>query len=113
MSRKIVLRTSALGNRIYAGTLSKNNPNVMNDSKVDVTDDAIRAVFEHLMTEHKRENKGLSSFGYEFEGFGEIHFFPPDNQTLGRLKKYESALKEIAEETDTPYARIANEALNG
>lgn len=87
MSRKIVLRTSALGNRIYAGTLSKKNPNVMNDSKVDVTDEAISAVFQHLMKEQQRKEEGNGSFGYGFEGMGELHYFPPESETLKKLKK--------------------------
>lgn len=77
MSRKIVLRTSMIGNRIYAGTVKKSDPRMLNDSKVDVTDEAIKAVFQHLMEEHKRHNKGKESFGYGYEGLGEIHFHPP------------------------------------
>jgi hypothetical protein len=87
MSRNIVLRVSGIGNRIYAGTISKKNPRIMNDSKKDVTDEAIKAVFQHLMEEHKRNNKGTQSFGYEFEGLGEIHYHPPENETLNKMTK--------------------------
>lgn len=72
--RNIVLRCSALGNRIYAGTVSKRDPNVMNDSKVDVTDEAIKAVFQHLQELYIR-SKGEQS-GYGYPGLGEIHFRP-------------------------------------
>jgi hypothetical protein len=77
LSRNIVLRVSGIANRIYAGTISKKNPNIMNDSKKDVTDEAIKAVFQHLMEEHKRSSKGTESFGYGFVGLGEIHYHPP------------------------------------
>jgi hypothetical protein len=87
MSRNIVLRTSFMGNRIYAGTLSKKNPNVMNDSKVDVTDEAIQSVFQHLMREHKKANRGTKSFGFGYEELGEIHYHPPGNETLKKMSE--------------------------
>jgi hypothetical protein len=75
--KNIVLRVSGIANRIYAGTISKKDPRIMNDSKVDVTDEAIKVVFQHLMEEHRRNEKGNESFGYGFEGLGEIHYHPP------------------------------------
>lgn len=81
MSKNVVLRVSGLGNRIYAGTISKRNPNIMNDSRTDVTDEAIKAVFQHLQMEHKRNDKGTKSFGYGFDGLGEIHYHPPKSNS--------------------------------
>ncbi|WP_019243668.1 MULTISPECIES: DUF7446 family protein [Bacillus] len=75
--KNLVLRVSGLGNKIYAGTINKKNPSIMNDSRKDVTDEAIKAVFQHLKEEHRRNKRGSKSFGYGFEGMGEIHFHPP------------------------------------
>lgn len=78
--KNLVLRVSGLGNRIYAGTISKSDPRIMTDNRKDVTDEAIKAVFQHLKEEHARNNNGEKSFGYEFEGLGEIHYHPPKNK---------------------------------
>jgi hypothetical protein len=86
VSRNLVIRVSDIANRIYAGTISSKNPHIMNDSKKDVTDEAIKAVFQHLMEEHKRNNKGNQSFGYGFEGLGEIHYHPPEGEKLKDVK---------------------------
>lgn len=73
MPRQIVV--TALGNRIeYATT---NGKGLITGKREDITDDVIKAVFQHLMGEHKRNNRGAKSFGYEFEGLGEIHYHPP------------------------------------
>ncbi len=45
--KNLKLRVSGLGNKIYAGTMNSKDPRVMYDSKKDVTDEAIRAVFQH------------------------------------------------------------------
>ena len=72
--KKIVLRCSAFGNKIYAGTLSKKDPNIMNDSKVDVTDEAIKVVFQHMYEMYSR-SKGEEK-GYSYKGIGGIFFVP-------------------------------------
>lgn len=72
MSKEIVV--TGLGNRIeYATT---NGKGLITGKREDVTDTCIKAVFQHLMTEHKRNNKGESSFGYAFDDLGEIHYHP-------------------------------------
>lgn len=53
--KNLSLRVSGLGNRIYAGTIVDHN--IIGDDKVDVTDEAIKAVFQHLMTEHQRNDR--------------------------------------------------------
>jgi hypothetical protein len=88
--KNATLMVSALCNRIYLGTMKKNSPfPVMNESRKDVTDEAIKAVFQHLKAEHEDHNKGTESFGYGFEGLGEIHFHPPENKTLKKIKSDE------------------------
>lgn len=73
MAKEIVV--TALGNRIeYATT---NGKGLITGKREDVTDACIKAVFRHLMDEHKRHKKGDESFGYGFEGLGEIHYHPP------------------------------------
>lgn len=73
MPKQIVV--TALGNRIEYATTNGNG--LITGKREDITDDAIKAVFQHLMAEHKRNNKGDESFGYGFEGLGEIHYHPP------------------------------------
>lgn len=46
--KNAVLMVSAMGNEIYLGTRSKKNPNVMNDSRVNFTKQAIGAVIQHM-----------------------------------------------------------------
>jgi hypothetical protein len=84
--KNATLMVSAGGNRIYLGTMKKNIPfPVMNESRKDVTDEAIKAVFQHLKGEHESHDRGTKSFGYGFEGLGEIHFHPPGNEALKRI----------------------------
>lgn len=70
------LVVTGIGNRIEWAT--HNGKGVITGTRVDVTDAAIKAVFQHLQEEHKRSGKsGTQSYGYEFEGIGELHFHPP------------------------------------
>lgn len=73
MPKQIVV--TGLSNRIeYATT---NGKGLITGKREDITDDAIKAVFQHLKEEHRRNKKGSESFGYGFKGLGEIHFHPP------------------------------------
>lgn len=73
MPKQVVV--TGLGNRIeYATT---NGKGLITGKREDITDDCIKAVFEHMMREHERNGRGEKSFGYIFEGFGELHYFPP------------------------------------
>lgn len=73
MPKQIVV--TALGNEIeYATT---NGKGLITGKRENITDEVIKAVFQHLMTEHERNNKGEESFGYGFKGLGEIHYHPP------------------------------------
>lgn len=83
MPKKIVV--TAIGNRIeYATT---NGKDLITGKHEDITDDAIKAVFQHLMDEHRRNNREEKSFGYGFEGLSEIHYHPPKNKTLEKMKE--------------------------
>lgn len=73
MPKEIVV--TAMGNKIEYATTNGNG--LITGKREDITDSCIRAVFQHLMEEHKRNNRGDKSFGYEFEGLGEIHYHPP------------------------------------
>lgn len=76
MPKQIVV--TGFNNRIeYATT---NGRGLITGKREDITKEAIKAVFHHMMEEHRRRNKGDESFGYVFEGFGEIHYFPPRNK---------------------------------
>jgi DNA helicase IV len=81
MSKQIVV--TALGNRIeYATT---NGKGLITGKREDITDEAIKAVFQHLMGEHKAHDRGQKSFGYVFEGLGEIHYHSP--KKIERVKE--------------------------
>lgn len=76
MPKQIVV--TALGNRIeYATT---NGKGLITGKREDITDECIAAVFQHMKREHEIHNKGDESFGYGFEGLGEIHFHPPKKE---------------------------------
>jgi len=76
------LVVTAIGNRIEWAT--HNGQGVITGKREDVTDQAIKAVFQHLQAEHKRNNRGKGSFGYVFEGLGEIHFHPPKSDDTSK-----------------------------
>jgi hypothetical protein len=46
--KKAVLMVSTMGNQIYLGTRSKKDPNSMNASRVNFTNQAIVAVIQHI-----------------------------------------------------------------
>ncbi|WEG18603.1 hypothetical protein PQ478_08975 [Alkalihalophilus pseudofirmus] len=78
MPKQIVV--TALGNRIeYATT---NGKGLITGKREDITDETIGAVFQHLMEEYKRNNKEGKSFGYGYEGLGEIHYHPPKQEDV-------------------------------
>jgi hypothetical protein len=69
---------TAMGNRIQYATT--NGKGVITGKREDITDECIKAVFQHLQAEHNRKDRGEKSFGYGFDGLGEIHFHPPKTQ---------------------------------
>jgi len=75
------LVVTGIGNRIEWATHNGNG--LITGKREDVTDQAIRAVFQHLQAEHGRNNKGAASFGYAFDGLGEIHFHPHKEESKG------------------------------
>lgn len=70
--KNAVLRVSALGNRIYLGTVSKRDPNVLNDERVDFTDQCIRAMIQHM--QGLPEGKDC----YEVTGLGRLVWEPAE-----------------------------------
>ena len=76
------LVVTGIGNRIEWAT--HNGKGVISGKREDVTESAIKVVFQHLMEEHKRSGKSENqSHGYEFVGIGEIHFHPPKDRLKG------------------------------
>lgn len=74
------LVVTALSNQIEYVT--HNGKGLITGKRENVTDDAINAVFEHMMREYQtRISKGeeRDSFGYYFKGFGTIKYFPEDH----------------------------------
>jgi hypothetical protein len=69
--KNATLMVSAMANRIYLGTLKKNSPfPVMNDSRVDFTDQVIRAMITHM--QGMDEGKDC----YEVPGVGRLVWEP-------------------------------------
>lgn len=88
MPKEIVV--TGLGNRIeYATT---NGKGLITGKREDITDDYIRAVFEHMMREYKRGDKDKKTFGYAYGDLGEIHYHPPKTR-----KEYEEKMDLIEE----------------
>lgn len=80
------LMVSALGNTIYLGSMSKNSKYpVMNASRVDFTDEAIRAVAEHLMGLY-RSSEGKHN-GYEFPESGTLRWHPKKDDEPTQAEK--------------------------
>jgi hypothetical protein len=76
------LMVSALGNTIYLGTMMKNSKfPVMNESRVDFTDQAIRAVVQHMIGMHK-DSEGKND-GYEFPDLGTLRWQPKEQSKEG------------------------------
>ena len=75
------LIVTALGNQIEYVT--HNGKGLITGKRENVTDDAIKVVFEHMMREFNTEkSKGGTKefFGYSFEGFGTLKYFPPEKK---------------------------------
>lgn len=70
------LGTSYLGNKIYAGStrIDKNGMELW-IKKEDITEQAIKAVFEHMYNK-AREN---GYFHYYIEGYGKMQFILEEN----------------------------------
>ena len=76
MPKEIVV--TGLGSKIeYATT---NGKGMITGKRENITDACIKDVFQHLMNEHKRNNVGDKSFGYSFDGLGEIHYLPANKK---------------------------------
>lgn len=57
------LVTTPLSNTIWWATVNEKNGTMRTDTRIDVTDDAIDAVFQHLINKKEFRDKGFS--GYE------------------------------------------------
>ena len=81
MPKELVV--TALGNRIQYATT--NGRGLITGKREDVTDEAVRAVFEYFMRDFNvKKSKGeVKEFvGISFEGLGSLKYFPPeDNQS--------------------------------
>lgn len=73
--KNAVLRVSFLGNQIYLGTVSKKDPSVMNDSKVNFTKEAVTAVAEHM---RGMSNGNKNEVAFTFAGQGKLVWVPED-----------------------------------
>jgi len=71
--KNIELGVSPINGVIYAGKLSKNKKMWVGE-KLDVTENAVRAVFEKMMQESKR--KGGAIIEYSYPSFGVMSFTP-------------------------------------
>ena len=69
----VSLGCSPINGTIYAGKLNKSKTEWVGE-KQDVTEDAVRVVFEKMMQESKRKNGAVIEYSYK--GFGKISYSP-------------------------------------
>lgn len=72
------LVVTALGNQIEYVT--HNGKGLITGKRVNVTDDAIKVVFEHMMREFnnaKSKDATKEFFGYSYKGCGTLKYLPP------------------------------------
>jgi len=70
------LVNNALSNNIEWAT--HNGKGLITGKRKDVTDEAIKIMFSHMMTAYKRHDKAKEKgyFGYKSDGIGELRFYP-------------------------------------
>ena len=73
----VSLGVSPIDGTIYAGKLNKDKTMWVGD-KQDVTEDAVRAVFEKMMNESKEKDGGIITYSYK--GFGTMTYTPAKNE---------------------------------
>ena len=71
---EIRLGVSPLTGTIFAGKLDKSGKGWLD--KKDVTEEAVRSVFEKMMMESERDNNKIREYSYN--GFGKIQYIPED-----------------------------------
>lgn len=71
--KEITLGSSPIDGTIFAGKLNKQKTMWVGD-KQDVTEDAVRSVFEKMMLESKHQD--WATIEYSYPGFGKIAFTP-------------------------------------
>ena len=69
------IRVSPVTNTIYAGNTKKNKDGIETwTKKEDVTDEAIRAVFEWFVNNSKSDNDSI--YQVSFKGYGTLEYNP-------------------------------------
>ena len=76
--KKCDIGCSPLTNTIFAGTLNKDKTCWKGD-KVDITDSAVKAVFEKMMNESRRDDNSIIEYNYG-EKFGTLYYVPKDKK---------------------------------
>lgn len=79
MAKELV--NSFMANRIYLANMNKNG--MMSDSgRRDMTEEAVKAVFQHMNGEYKKKLKDDSEaegITFSIEGFGSLRFEPEND----------------------------------
>lgn len=81
MEKEIVV--TGLGNRIEYATTDGNG--LITGKREDITEQSIHAVFNHLKTEHERNNKegkGSGRIFGEFGEYGSLMFLAPNTEIV-------------------------------
>jgi hypothetical protein len=75
MPKEVVV--TGLTNKIeYATT---NGKGLITGKREDITDQCLNAVYVHLQSEFKRDEKAKDKFGYKYADGGKLVYIPPEN----------------------------------
>jgi hypothetical protein len=92
------LVTTPLSNTIWWATVNEEKGTMNTNTRVDVTDNAINAVLEHLLNMNIPENKGFSGYVYDKKnGDGTVTIAAFDERYVAINKKLYEDLLEYKE----------------
>lgn len=88
------LVTTPITNTIWWATVNENKGTMNTNTRVDVTDNAISAVLEHLIQMDGFKDKGFAGYSYDKNNGGTLTICAIDNRHLAVSKDVFDELKE-------------------
>lgn len=78
------LVNNAITNKIEWAT--HNGKGFITGKRKDVTDEAIKIMFSHMMNAYERHDRAVEMgyFSYSIEGIGELRFIPSDEKVINK-----------------------------
>lgn len=96
------LVTTPLSNTIYWATVNEEKGTMNTSTRIDVTDNAINAVLEHLLNMDTPDKKGFSGYVYNKKNKeGNVTIAAFDERYVAINKKLYEELKEYKEKYET------------